>query len=70
MNKRLSWMQKVMKEMLLKNLNNNFAPLRTGGIPLTDNTLQPYELLLLVCPDSIMKALLCLGGSLWNTSLP
>jgi hypothetical protein len=35
--------QNVMNGMQLKALHNNMAPLRTGSIPLTDNTLQSYE---------------------------
>jgi len=35
--------QKVLEGMRLKALHNNLAPKRTGGIPLTDNTLSSYE---------------------------
>ena len=35
--------QNVMNDMQLKALHNNMTPLRTGGIPLTDNTLQSYD---------------------------
>ncbi len=35
--------QNVMNNMQLKALHNNMAPLRTGSIPLIDNTLQSYE---------------------------
>jgi hypothetical protein len=43
--------QNVMKDMQLKVLHNNIAPLRTGGIPLTDNTLQSHE----KCYDSLFS---------------
>jgi hypothetical protein len=35
--------QNVMNDMQLKALHNNMTSLRTGGIPLTDSTLQSYE---------------------------
>jgi hypothetical protein len=34
---------KVMEAMKLKALHNNLAPIRKGGIPLTDNTLSSYD---------------------------
>jgi hypothetical protein len=35
--------QTLLQAMKLKALHNNLAPTRTGGIPLTDNTLTSYE---------------------------
>jgi hypothetical protein len=35
--------KKVLEGMRLKALHNNLAPKRTGGIPLTDNTLSSYK---------------------------
>jgi hypothetical protein len=35
--------QKVLQSMKLRALHNNLAPTRTGGTPLTDNTLSSYE---------------------------
>ncbi len=35
--------KKLLDSMKLKALHNNLSPRRTGGIPLTDNTLSSYE---------------------------
>jgi hypothetical protein len=42
--------QKTMDAMKLKAIHNNIAPRRTGGIPLTKNTLHSYEKHVIACP--------------------
>jgi hypothetical protein len=46
--------KKVLKGMKLKVIHNNLAPTRTGGIPLTDNTLASYDQHLVACIFSVV----------------